>query len=224
MSTPIARRTLAALLAGGAMLLAALAAAPRAEAAVIYVCVKKSDGAMRLVSKSSKCKHGEKKLSWTTEGPAGKNGSNGSNGLEGKPGGEGKAGANGAVSGFSAVEEGTVAIDEYVLRKKLPAGHYLISANAQVFGRAKTEGKVLLGCELDVEGSEVNAAETLVPLLETGVGRYEMRTTLSTQAAVTLSSSATIGLYCYDLDASVTFEEIGAYRGMLDALQVDSVS
>lgn len=45
MSTPIALRTLAALLAGGALPLAALAEAPRAEAAVI--CAERIGGTIR---------------------------------------------------------------------------------------------------------------------------------------------------------------------------------
>jgi len=224
MSTPIVRRTLLALIAGAALLLAALAAAPQAQAAVIYVCVKKSSGEMRLVGRSTHCKRSEKKLSWNATGPAGKDGANGSDGKEGEAGSEGRAGANGAVAGFSAIEEAAVPLNEYVLTKKLPAGHYVISAAAQVFGRASAAGKVVLGCELDVDGHEAEGAQALVPLLETGAAKFEVQTPLTTQVAVTLSAVATIGLYCYDIDASVTLTEGGANHAVLDALQVNSLS
>ncbi len=227
--SPIARRPLVSLLAGGVLLLTALATAPWADAATIYVCVKKSNGAMRLVSKSTKCKHGETKLSWNTEGPAGKNGTNGVNGLggkEGKQGNEGKAGANGAVAGFSAALEEPVLLPEVVLAKTLPAGHYLISAKADLFGLATTTGKIGLGCELYVEGgAALDEARALVPLLKlASPGKYGARTTLSTQAAVTLSSSATIVLYCISSEEEGTIEKIVAFEGRLDALQVNSLS
>jgi hypothetical protein len=82
---------MAVLAASGALLLTALAAAPAADAGTIYACVKKN-GSARFVKKSTKCKKGESKLSWNSEGPAGKAGPQG---LQGTPGTEGKAGSEG---------------------------------------------------------------------------------------------------------------------------------
>ncbi len=89
MCTSISRRGFSTLLAVSMLLLAGLGTAPQAGAATIYVCAKKKTGAMRLVSKSTKCKHGENKLSWSTQGPAGPTGPagpGGAKGAEGSPG------------------------------------------------------------------------------------------------------------------------------------------
>ncbi|HWD10569.1 MAG TPA: collagen-like protein [Solirubrobacteraceae bacterium] len=85
------RRTTAVIVAAGALLLAALAVAPTANAATLYACVKKS-GSAHIYAKKPKCKKHETKLSWSAEGPAGKNGLNGLSGANGK---EGPAGATG---------------------------------------------------------------------------------------------------------------------------------
>jgi hypothetical protein len=82
------RRT-TALGAAGALLLAGLATAPKASAATIYACVKKN-GTVRIVAKRAKCRRGEKKLSWNSEGVPGKNGKNGANGKNGTNGTNGQ--------------------------------------------------------------------------------------------------------------------------------------
>jgi len=108
MSTPITRRGTVVLAAAGALLIAALAAAPQADAATIYTCVKKN-GAVRIVTKKAKCKRGENKLTWNTAGGTGKNGANGTNGTngkEGKEGKEGKPGEKGTARGYAAVSNG----------------------------------------------------------------------------------------------------------------------
>jgi hypothetical protein len=95
MSIATNRRAVAVLTALGALLLAAFAAAPQAEASTIYACVKKKSGTARFVTKKTKCKKGETKVSWNTEGLAGKNGANGTNGATGKEGTAGKEGSPG---------------------------------------------------------------------------------------------------------------------------------
>jgi len=69
----------------GALAMAALAVAPASQASTIYACVKKG-GSPRIVSKKTKCHRGEKKLSWATQGPAGKNGAAGATGSRGETG------------------------------------------------------------------------------------------------------------------------------------------
>jgi hypothetical protein len=95
MSIAMRRHATAVLGAVGVLLLIAFVAAPHADAATIYACVKKKTGAARIVAKQAKCKKGETKLSWSSEGPSGKNGVNGSNGLNGLNGSNGTNGTNG---------------------------------------------------------------------------------------------------------------------------------
>lgn len=94
-SRVINRRAVIVLATIGALLLGAFAAAPQANAATIYACVKKKTGLGRYVSKKTKCKKGETKLSWNSQGIAGKNGTNGINGANGKEGSAGKEGPAG---------------------------------------------------------------------------------------------------------------------------------
>lgn len=96
MSHRISRRTGAtALVVMGALLGALLISVPAAPAASIYACQKKKGGAIRIVSSKTKCKKTEKKLKWSTTGPAGKNGTNGTNGTNGANGTNGTNGAAG---------------------------------------------------------------------------------------------------------------------------------
>lgn len=88
-ASAIARRSLALATTAGVWCAAILASAPQADAATIYACVKKKDGAVRIVSRSARCKRSEKKISWNSVGPAGKNG------LPGAPGAKGETGARG---------------------------------------------------------------------------------------------------------------------------------
>jgi hypothetical protein len=67
------RRAFALLMTSGALVGVALTLAPRADAATIYACVKKSGGAVRIVAKKVKCKKDENRYTWATEGASGKN-------------------------------------------------------------------------------------------------------------------------------------------------------
>ncbi len=87
MSRRITRRTITLLAAAGALLTVAFAAVPQADAATLYACVKKEGGSMRLVGEKTKChRRSERKVSWNTIGPGGKNGANGANGANGTNG------------------------------------------------------------------------------------------------------------------------------------------
>jgi hypothetical protein len=90
MTNAVNRRVTAVLAALVAGVLIAAVAAPHADAATIYTCVKKKSGAMRVVSSKTKCKKNESKLSWNSAGPAGKNGLNGKDGANGKDGSPGQ--------------------------------------------------------------------------------------------------------------------------------------
>jgi hypothetical protein len=86
MATSVKGRGTIVLAAVGALMVAALAMAPQSQASTVYACVKKKSGTPRIVSKTTKCKKGEKKLSWGTQGPAGKNGATGATGAKGETG------------------------------------------------------------------------------------------------------------------------------------------
>jgi hypothetical protein len=86
MSASIKGRGTLVLAAVGAVMIAALAAAPQSQASTIYACVKTKNGTPRIVSKKTKCKKGEKKLSWGSQGSAGKNGAPGAAGAKGEAG------------------------------------------------------------------------------------------------------------------------------------------
>jgi len=122
-TTSIGPRALAAVAATLATTVALLAAlAPPAQAAMIYACVKKRTGAVRIVARTTRCRRGESRQSWNTTGPAGANGANGTNGTNG---------ANGAVAGYTATSEGMELQPEketVVLTKAIPAGSYLVIA------------------------------------------------------------------------------------------------
>jgi hypothetical protein len=59
------------------------AAAPPSDAATIYACAKKHDGALRIVSRHTRCKRNERKTSWGTQGPRGPRGATGATGPAG---------------------------------------------------------------------------------------------------------------------------------------------
>jgi hypothetical protein len=106
-----------------ALALAALLAAPRADAATIYACFKKRTGAFRIVGKRSICRRGERKLSWNLVGPQGPSGPGGATG---PPGSNGVNGVNG-VTGFTSTlptgktEEGIYAVTRTGNSSGLPA-------------------------------------------------------------------------------------------------------
>jgi hypothetical protein len=85
------RRVTAVILAAGALLLAAFAVAPSANAATLYACVKKNGNA-HIYAKKPKCRKHETKLSWSTQGAAGLRGAQGLPGSAGATGPEGKVG------------------------------------------------------------------------------------------------------------------------------------
>jgi hypothetical protein len=132
MPTLTARRATAELAAIGALSIAALATTPEADASTLYACVKKN-GTAHIYAKKPKCKKHETRLSWNSQGPAGRNG-NGSSGSNGSSGIEGKAGANGAVAGFAVGETNSIDLAGVFfaqipgMSKQLPPGSFIASA------------------------------------------------------------------------------------------------
>jgi hypothetical protein len=69
LSPIITRPALATLIASAALGLSGFALTPGAAASTIYACVRKGGGSVRVVSRHARCRRGETKLSWNSQGP-----------------------------------------------------------------------------------------------------------------------------------------------------------
>jgi hypothetical protein len=189
--------------------LLALALAPAAGAAKIYTCANKS-GAMRLVSAKTKCKHGERKVSWNAAGPDGAQGAPGSPGVAGSPGAAGADGANGVGADYATDSFGPTLLSEsekgeVIVAKTIPAGSYLASATTTI-GAGKGKGPVMMMilCELiDTPGTPslveppaaLDVGEWLQQLSNAG-SEYEGASTLAMQGQLTTTEPTTLALVC----------------------------
>jgi len=114
-------------------LLVALAIPPSAGAATYYACVKKKGGAIRLVSRHTKCRRSERKISFNSEGVRGRNGLNGRNGKIGANGVNGTNGANGTngTTGFTAtLPKGQTETGTWGAISPVPGAAYSAISNA----------------------------------------------------------------------------------------------
>ncbi len=224
-STIINRPKTAVLAAIGGLLLAAFAAAPQAEASTIYACVKKPSGTARIVTGKVKCKKGESKLSWNTEGIMGKNGANGTNGTNGAAGANGATGANGtngtngtdgtngAVGGFSVTHTGTEGVNfttgsegspTTIVSRTLPAGNYIVNAKVELLlADSKTGGFASVNCKLldapSGGGAAASDSSTWATLINFPFIFFDLaQNTLPFSLAVNSAShSSTISVACY---------------------------
>ncbi len=94
-------------------LFVALSVASTADAATYYACVAKKGGAIRLVSKTAKCRKRERRISFNSQGLPGRNGLKGNNGVNGSNGVNGANGTTGFTSTLPSgkTELGTWAAD-----------------------------------------------------------------------------------------------------------------
>jgi hypothetical protein len=214
-----------------ALALLTLAVASSAGASTLYACVNKRTGAARLFSYKPRCKRGQERLSWNTEGPVGKNGANGKNGATGKTGPTGKtgntglAGTNGAVSGYSASKpesvEFTADKEATILTKALSAGSYIVSAKTVVSSTATAAIKAAAVCELldGGPGAVVDTAGWDTELAQEIPSGFIGETTLSLEAAVTFKATATVSLVCIDRSPDKEGQKIGAAFSQIVAVQ-----
>jgi hypothetical protein len=212
-----------------ALALGALVVTPSAGASTLYACVNKRTGAARLYSYKPRCKRGQERLSWNTEGPAGRNGANGKNGATGKNGSNGKNGTNGpngtngAVNGYSASgsEVGFTGVEgATILTKSLPAGNYVITAKTvlSATAAAPTGIRTVAACELLDGGPPLDRSGWDAELAEdsgTSIGE----TTLSLEAAVSLKATTVISLVCSDLSSDEHEKKIAAAASQIVAVQ-----
>jgi hypothetical protein len=228
MYTSIIQRGTVALAAAGALMLATFAAAPQADASTLYACVKKN-GTARFVSKKVKCKKGETKLSWNTEGPAGKNGTNGANGTNGTNGTNGKDGGpglNGAVAGYSVSQSGFIDItaeEQLIISKTLPAGHYLVSAKVETSAAGKSAGLIETKCEL-FDGSLLDESQWIGVTSEFIAGTFLASSTLPMQTVLDVTKPTTVQVWCETQLNKVISGEVTASKGQLFAVQTSSNS
>ena len=212
-----------ALLAMAGLLGTLLIAVPAAPAATIYACQKKKGGAIRIVSSKTKCKKSsEKKISWATTGPAGKNGANGTNGASGTNGTNGSNGAGGATGGrgpsnayfdFSDTTnlDGTNKILNTV---NLPAGLYLMFAGATI-QRGGVGGET--DCQIRRDGDIINS--DLYNVLESSPSPNAYVGHVQGMVSVNLATPATLTLTCRDTQTTAITG--GSY---LAAIQVGALN
>lgn len=136
MSAAIFRRVVSTLVGTGVLLGCALGASPSASASSLYACVKKN-GSAHVYAKKPKCKKGESKLSWNSQGAPGKNGTNGTDGKEGAAGKEGPAGPEKLLS-FSPLSLENGWIDAAGTERTSPVG-YAIDGFGEVHLRGGVE-------------------------------------------------------------------------------------
>lgn len=210
--------------AAAACALLALTLAPAASAAKIYTCVNEG-GAMRLVSAKTKCKHGERKVSWNAAGPAGAQGAPGS---PGAPGAAGMNGSNGVGVDFASDNFGPTLLGEsergdIVVAKTIPAGSYLVSATT-VVGAGKGESVGVFAfvlCELvDTSGTPafveppaaLGLGEWAQALAESGTGEIFGAGTIAMQGQLTTTQPTTLALLCDPLEGvkEATFDAAGS--------------
>jgi hypothetical protein len=237
-ATSVSRRLAGAAGAVALPALTALALAMPAStaAATIYACVNKRTGAARVFYKEPKCKKGQLRLAWNTQGPAGKNGANGKNGSTGKTGATGKNGnngvngTNGAVAGYSTSKTASVAFTGQqavpILSKTVPAGNYIVFAKTVLSASSTTAVRAVGVCELLVGGASP-AADTSgwdTGLAEVVAGSFIGEATLSLQAAVSVSAATTLSLVCSDDSPSKTEPTLAAASSQLAAIQTSQNS
>ncbi|MGP0101927.1 MAG: hypothetical protein ACLPUT_09975 [Solirubrobacteraceae bacterium] len=211
-----------------AIVLLALAAAPAAGAATtIYACVSKKSGAMRIVSAKAKCRHGERKLSWSSTGPAGPAGA------PGAPGAAGVPGANGVGADYSSFSFGPDALGasetgDIVVSKTIPAGTYFVSGKTVVGGlKGKSAVFVVVICELVDSSSTprlmepteaIDIGEWVQQLSEQSVTEWEGAATMEMQGQLTTTEPTTLALVCDPIEGTKE-ATIDAFASQVSALQ-----
>ncbi len=189
--------SMGALLVGAMLLGAALPTLANVDSppTVYHACVTTRTGSIKIVSATAHCGVGQYKISWNHSGPRG---------VQGPVGPRGPAGPPGKVDGywsndfFSEVQLGTnpgVAI----VSVEPPAGNYLVTAQvtAEIRGMGATD-QVL--CYLNVQGVVYNEAYQTLIADPTGLGFA----TIPVSQVVTITSGATIALWCLDNNGSAT--------------------
>jgi hypothetical protein len=235
MSIATMRRASAPLTLVAVFLLLSLSAAP-ADASTIYACAKKHGGALRLVSRSTKCKRAEYKVAWNTSGPAGRNGARGAEGkrgANGTNGTNGTNGANGAVAVYFASAPNSVSVPSTagitLVQKQLPPGAYGITADVALEGSGETAPNpgALIECFLSDSASELfstNGNWVTGFGFETSSGHFMQQGQVSLQLAITTTSTSTVQLDCEMESHTGNNVVVDASNASILAVQASKVS
>jgi hypothetical protein len=231
MAMRLTKRRGALLLAAAGLLAAVLVITAQSSASNIYACVKKS-GAARISKTKPKCRKGEKKLTWSTRGPAGTTGANGASGSAGAEGAAGKKGATAAVAGFGAMQSSNLNLKGQTtlapvpgLSKELPAGSFIVSANLEIDAKLKASASAAVLCEL-IDTPAAGSPESQTGRWQQADTSLSLSTELageiSLHLAVSLpSSTSTVSLQCKET-AESNVEALAAVSGALVAVQTTS--
>jgi hypothetical protein len=228
-SAPVLR-PLRALIVVAALASATSAVSPvAASAATIYACVKPKSGATRIVGAKARCKRGEQRLSWNTEGPRGPAGANGANGAAGAAG---SSGASGLGPLFSAVGEEQIVTPtgSTLVSKVLPPGNYMIWSRINLLASSKKQEVESVGCELGFRAGTTGVGEpTLLDVgigglavIETEPGAAEGAAAVPLQAPLTTAVTVTVLVRCAKDEGRTP--EIRTIVSELQALAVTSIA
>lgn len=221
MSRPTTRGAIASLAAAG--LLGSLAVAPSAQASTLWGCVKKDGSAHIYTAKPKKCKKGEKRLSWNSEGPAGRNGTNGTNGANGLAG---------AVAGFSALQSSSMIVNGTMkavpgLEKTLPAGSFIVSASIEGVGYAESNpSATLIECALSDSSapSKQDLGAWGSPFFLVSGTQYIAYGMIPMHLAVTSAVPHKVSVSCKEQLGVGSVREDEVIRGVLVAVQTSANS
>jgi len=175
-----------------ALLAAAVPAIARAGSGsvVFFACVNNSNGTIRIVPGTRKCRSFEHKISWNQKGP------------------QGPQGPAGVVSGTVDYGPASVTVNNTlntVLNLALPAGRYIVTATA-IFG---TNGSAdLFGCILtDGSGKLITSASMDLPADAVGfggsLGTVSMTGATVDPGSVTLKCKDRVGTDFPDVESPV---------------------
>ena len=186
-----------------------------ADSTILKACVKKSNGATRIISGKMKCVKTERQVSLasTTDnsisaaGVAGEASAAGATGAVGATGSQGPAGAAGAdgvdgtngINGVNGISKALIASgnqvsinqgsEGVVLSATIPAGSYVMDLSASLNysnGNTAMAGQSLLGCFLTTSDSYVGAASDSTSILwPEGGNTTPFRVSFESQAANT---------------------------------------
>jgi hypothetical protein len=217
-----------------ALSLGALGVASSADATIISACYKRSSGVVRILRGVQRCRRHEVRISWNTQGPAGKNGVAGRNGASGKNGTNGtngKNGANGAAAGYFATQAGSLNITAapgHVLTKALPAGDYLVSAKVEVTATAKAAGAVQAECKLVLATgtgeSVIDSSGWAASLISFAEPEFLAAAAVPLDGAVNLTTAGSVVVVCETLHGEAKEEVVSTSAGQLVAVQTASNS
>jgi hypothetical protein len=212
----------------------AATAAGEAQAATIHACVKPRSGATRIVGVKARCRHGEQKLSWNTNGPQGKSGPAGAPGAAGTPGATGTGPA--FVTG--AAETIITEAPSVMFAATIPPGSYVLSGSVTVTAGATTAGTLVdAGCfAVDIPGTSLTTGDLAgkaiqtegfgiweSPLAQESVTKFRAVSTMMVAGTIESKVTSTMGVTCDDVDTSAGVT-VKAVVAELFATQVSSIS